>query len=191
MNSFPSARFASSWKWLARRVNIAGSRQIQLGRWALVAASNILPWPLFVGWRARLLRAAGARIGSGARIFGHLVIANPEFLTVGAGVFINVRCTFEGTGMIMIGDGTFIGPGVQIATTHHAPNNMALEAHSVSIGMSCWIGAGALLMPGCILESGTTVAAGTVMLGRSYSAGVYAGVPGRLIRAADRVLPMQ
>ena len=159
---------------------------MQLGRWALVAASNTLPWPLFVGWRARLLRAAGVRIGHGARVFGHLIIAHPEHLIIGAGAFINVQCTFEGAGEIMIGDGTFVGPGVQIATTHHAPHDMSLEAHAVSIGASCWIGAGALFMPGCILESGSTVAAGTVMLGRLYHAGVYAGVPARLIRAADR-----
>ena len=158
---------------------------LRLYRWTLIAASNLLPWPLFVNLRARLYRLAGSKVGRGARIFGQQLIGDPQNLRVGEGVFINARCIFDAFGMISIDDGTLLGPGVQIYTTHHTEDFSPI-AKPVAIGGRCWIGGGASFMPGCTLDAGSTVAAGSVLVGRHYTAGVYAGVPAKFLRPPDR-----
>ena len=114
------------------------------------------------------------------------MIAYPRRLDIAAGCFINVGCIFENEAEVRIGERSYIGPRVNFFTTDHEPTTMANRPRSIRVGADCWIGGGATLLPGCELADRTVVAAGTVMLGRSYAAALYAGVPGQLKRDAER-----
>lgn len=86
---------------------------------------------------------------------------------------------------IRIGRGTYIAPNVGIITANH--QLLDLDAHEpgrdVVIGEKCWIGMGAVLLPGVTLGPGTIVAAGAVV-STSFEGGrvVIGGVPAKLIK---------
>lgn len=86
---------------------------------------------------------------------------------------------------IVIGKGTYIAPNVGIITSNHVPGD--LDVHSdgrdVVIGCGCWIGFGAVVLPGVKLGDGTIVAAGSVVT-KSFDEDriVLAGVPAKIIK---------
>ncbi len=112
----------------------------------------------------------------------------------GARVYANFNLTMVDDGPITVGDCTLIGPNVTIATAAH-PIDSALRAKGyqynlpVVIGKNCWLGAGALIMPGVTIGDNTVVGAGSVVT-RDLPANVVAvGAPCRVLRAiteADR-----
>lgn len=89
---------------------------------------------------------------------------------------------------IVIGRGTYIAPNVGIITANHDLHN--LESHvageDVVLGEKCWIGMGAVILPGVCLGAGSIVAAGAVV-NKSYPEGglLLAGVPARPIKKLD------
>jgi maltose O-acetyltransferase len=94
-----------------------------------------------------------AQVGEGA------VIRPPFFcdygfnIRLGANVFLNFDCVILDVVEVTIGDGTQIGPAVQIYTADH-PRDMELRqsglefGRPVRIGRNVWIGGGAIILPG-------------------------------------------
>ena len=141
--------------------------------------------------REELLKAMFAEIGEGCYIEPPLH-ANwaGRFVHFGAHVYANFGLTMVDDTHIYVGDGCLFGPNVVIATAGH-PLDPALRAQSlqynmpVRIGRNCWIGAGALIMPGVTIGDDTVIGAGSVVT-RDIPAGVLAvGVPCRVLRAVD------
>lgn len=99
------------------------------------------------------------------------------------GVYINA---FNG---IMVGDYTNIGPNVAIVSANHdfINNDVHLGAAPIEIGRFCWIGAGAVILPGVKLGDFTMVGAGAIVT-KSAEEGycVLAGNPAKVIRTLDR-----
>ncbi|WP_353618748.1 sugar O-acetyltransferase [Tropicibacter sp. R16_0] len=111
-----------------------------------------------------------------------------------AGVFINFNCTMLDGDQIHIGEGTLLGPSVQIyATTHpiQAEDRIYTQdglpkyrtsAQPVTIGKHVWVGGGAIILPGVEIGDGTTVGAGSIVT-QSLPARVFAaGNPCRIVR---------
>ncbi len=86
-----------------------------------------------------------------------------------------------------IGDYTMIGPNVTIATAAHPilpelREKMYQYNMPVHIGRNCWIGAGAVIMPGVTIGEDTVIGAGSVVV-KDIPAGVVAvGNPCRIMR---------
>jgi acetyltransferase-like isoleucine patch superfamily enzyme len=99
------------------------------------------------------------------------------------GVYINADNGVE------VGDFTNIGPQVGLISANHDPvNNTAqLAAPPLRIGHFCWLGMGAVVLPGVELGDFTVVGAGAVVT-RSFPAGycVLAGNPARLLKELNR-----
>jgi acetyltransferase-like isoleucine patch superfamily enzyme len=97
-------------------------------------------------------------------------------------------CYIQGFGKIRIGDYTQIGPNVGIISSNHNPydNRHHLEAKPIRIGEYCWIGMGAIILPGVTLGDFTIVGAGAIVT-KSFSEGycIIAGNPAKLIRQLD------
>lgn len=91
-------------------------------------------------------------------------------------------------GFIRIGEGTYIAPNVGIITSNHSLNDLDAydEGRDVVIGINCWIGMNAVILPGVVLGDRTIVAAGAVVT-KSFQEGhvTIGGVPARLIRRLD------
>ena len=101
-------------------------------------------------------------------------------------VFINANCTFLDGGYIDIGAHTLIGPNVQIYTPVHPHDYMARRnpietARPVRIGQDCWIGGGAILLPGVVVGDRVIIGAGSVVTHDVPSDSIVAGNPARRI----------
>jgi acetyltransferase-like isoleucine patch superfamily enzyme len=88
-------------------------------------------------------------------------------------------------GKIYIGRGSYIAPNVGLITQNHVSGSPERhnEAFDIHIGDSCWIGMNSIILPGVMLGSRTTVAAGSVVT-KSFTEGrvVVAGNPARVVR---------
>lgn len=105
----------------------------------------------------------------------------------GKGIYANFNLTLVDDTHIYVGDFTMFGPNVVIATAGHpiAPElrEKGYQYNApIHIGKNCWIGAGALLMPGVTVGDNTVIGAGSVVT-RDIPANVVAvGNPCRVLR---------
>ena len=118
-------------------------------------------------------------------------IHSPERITRGKevypgdspNVYINA---FNG---IEVGDYTNIGPGVGLVSTNHDFINTGeyTKTGPIRIGKHCWLGMGAVVLPGITLGDFTIVGAGAVVT-KSFSQGycVLAGNPARVIKQLNQ-----
>ena len=138
--------------------------------------------------RQALLRELLAEVGEGCWI-------EPPFhanwgghhVHFGRMVYANYGLTMVDDTHIYVGDCTMFGPNVVVATAGH-PILPELREKGyqynapVHIGKRCWIGAGALIMPGVTIGDDTVIGAGSVVT-KDIPAGVVAvGNPCRVLR---------
>ena len=118
------------------------------------------------------------------------IVTHPEniFAGVDTSPGYSHGCYIQGKGEIFIDDYTQIAPNVGIISSNHdVYDNSKHINHKVKIGKYCWIGMGALIMPGVELGDFTIVGAGSVVT-KSFSEGycVVAGNPAKMIKKLDR-----
>lgn len=118
-------------------------------------------------------------------------IHNPEKIIRGANVFPgdSPGVYINAVNGVSIGDYTNIGPNVGIISSNHdlVNNEEHIAVGPISIGRFCWMGMGAVILPGVQLADFTIVGAGAIVT-RSFSEGycVIAGNPARVIRYLNR-----
>ncbi|MES2276350.1 MAG: DapH/DapD/GlmU-related protein [Bacteroidota bacterium] len=101
--------------------------------------------------------------------------------------FQHFGCYYSNTngGIITIGKGTWIAPNVGIVTTNHKIGNLSSHEppDNVTIGLDCWIGMNAVILPGVVLGNKTIVGAGSVVT-KSFPDGncVIVGNPAKLVK---------
>ena len=88
---------------------------------------------------------------------------------------------------IYVGDHTMIGPNVTIATAGHPLLPELREKNyqynmPVHIGRNCWIGAGAIILPGVTIGDHTVVGAGNIVTKDLPSSIVAVGNPCHVLR---------
>ena len=102
-------------------------------------------------------------------------------------VYANFNLTLVDDTHIYVGDYTMFGPGVIVATAGHpiAPElrqkGMQYNA-PVRIGNNCWIGAGAVILPGVTIGDNVVIGAGSVVTKDIPSDVVAVGNPCRVLR---------
>lgn len=105
----------------------------------------------------------------------------------GNNVYANFNLTCVDDTHIYVGDCTMIGPNVTIATAGHPIlpelREKAYQYNAaVHIGRNCWIGAGAIILPGVTIGDNTVVGAGSVVTKDLPSDVVAVGNPCRALR---------
>lgn len=105
----------------------------------------------------------------------------------GDGVYANFNLTLVDDTHIYVGDKTMIGPNVTIATAAHpiAPElreNAYQYNLPVHIGRNCWIGAGAVILPGVTIGENTVIGAGSIVTKDIPANVVAVGNPCRVLR---------
>lgn len=105
----------------------------------------------------------------------------------GHNVYANFNLTLVDDTHIYVGDYTMFAPNVVVSTAGH-PIEVTLREQGyqftspIHIGRNCWIGAGALILPGVTIGDNTVIGAGSVVT-RDIPANVVAyGNPCRVIR---------
>lgn len=138
--------------------------------------------------REQLLSEMFAEIGEGCYIeppfhanFGG---AHVHF---GNNIYANFNLTCVDDTHIYVGDCTMFGPNVTVATAGH-PILPSLREHGyqynapVKIGRNCWIGAGAVILPGVTVGDNVVIGAGSVVTKDIPSDVVAVGNPCKVLR---------
>ena len=105
----------------------------------------------------------------------------------GKGVYANFNLTLVDDTHIYVGDYTLFGPNVVVATAGH-PIDPELRKKTyqynfpVHIGRNCWIGAGAVIVPGVTIGDNVVIGAGSVVTKDIPSNVVAVGNPCRVLR---------
>ncbi len=105
-------------------------------------------------------------------------------ISLGAGVFLNFNCVVLDVARITIGDGTQIGPNVQLLTADHPRDTEArrkgLEfGRPITIGRNVWIGGGAIILPGVMIGDDAIIGAGSVVTRNVPAGATVVGNPAR------------
>ena len=105
----------------------------------------------------------------------------------GKNIYANFNLTMVDEGHIYVGDYTMFAPGVIVATAGHPILPELRETvyqynMPVHIGKNCWIGAGAIILPGVTIGDQVVVGAGSVVTKDLPSNVVAVGNPCRVIR---------
>lgn len=138
--------------------------------------------------RKEMLQEMFAEIGTGCYIEPPLH-ANwgGKHVHFGSHIYVNFSLTLVDDTHIFVGDYTMIGPNVTIATAGHPISPRLRERVyqynvPVHIGRNCWIGAGAVILPGVTIGDHSVIGAGSVVT-KDIPAGVVAvGNPCRVLR---------
>ena len=138
--------------------------------------------------REEMLREMFAEIGEGCYIEPPLH-ANwgGKHVHFGKNVYCIFNLTLVDDSHIFVGDYTMFAPNVVVATAGH-PILPELRERAfqynmpVHIGRNCWIGAGALIMPGVTIGDNTVIGAGSVVTRDIPSNVVAVGNPCKVMR---------
>lgn len=124
---------------------------------------------------------------------GEGVVIRPSFqcdygynIHLERGVFLNFHCVLLDVMPIRIGEGTQIGPAVQIYAADHPRDRetrlRGLECGKpVTVGKNVWIGGGAILLPGITVGDNAIIGAGTVVTKDVPAGATAVGNPGRVV----------
>lgn len=178
-------------KMLAGELYHAGDPELQADAAAARAwmvrynASLALP----PGERRVLLREIMPVVGDGAVIRPPFHCDYGYNIHLGADVFLNFGCVILDVAAVTIGDGTQVGPAVQVYAADH-PRDPAVRrtgaelGRPVTVGRNVWIGGGAILLPGVTVGDDAVIGAGAVVT-RDVAPGATAvGNPARVVRVA-------
>ena len=108
----------------------------------------------------------------------------------GSHIYANFNLTMVDDTHIYVGDYTMFGPNVTVATAGHPIlpelREQAYQYNaSVHIGKNCWLGAGAIVLPGVTIGDNVVIGAGSVVTKDIPSNVVAVGNPCRILRAVN------
>lgn len=105
----------------------------------------------------------------------------------GNNVYANFSLALVDDTHIYVGDYTMFGPNVTVATAAHPispEGRMPVTQYNkpVHIGKNCWIGSGAIILPGVTIGDNTVIGAGSVVTKDIPSNVVAVGNPCKVLR---------
>ena len=110
-------------------------------------------------------------------------------LTIGNDCVIGKGASIVAHERIVIGDDTMTGHYVYITDQNHGYEDLDVpigrqmwKNNPVRIGAGCWLGTGAVILPGTVIGDHVVVAAGSVVRGDIPDRCVVAGTPARIVR---------
>lgn len=103
----------------------------------------------------------------------------------GENVYFNVNCVVLDVVKIIIGSNVFFGPAVQIYTACHPLDPIERRNNEygkpVTIGDDCWIGGGAIILPGVSIGNRCIIGAGSIVTNTIPDDTIAVGNPARPI----------
>lgn len=108
----------------------------------------------------------------------------------GSFIYANFNLTLVDDTHIYVGDCTMFGPNVTVATAGHPIlpelREKAYQYNAeVRIGKNCWLGAGAIVLPGITIGDNVVIGAGSVVTKDLPSNSVAVGNPCRVLREVN------
>ncbi|MER6580205.1 sugar O-acetyltransferase [Nonomuraea sp. NPDC001023] len=137
--------------------------------------------------RQLILKELCGSVGDSVEVRPPFSCVYGEPISLGHRVFVNFGCVFLDMAPVDVGDGAWLGPGVQLLTGTHPLDPTLRKAgyeygEKVTVGPDAWLGGGVIVLPGVTIGEGSVVGAGSVVT-KDVPAGVVAyGNPARVIR---------
>ena len=107
----------------------------------------------------------------------------------GPRVYFNTNCVILDVCRVSIGGGTLFGPAVHIYTATHplsaAARKTSESGKPVIIGSNCWIGGGAIILPGVTIGDNCVIGAGSVVNRDIPPNSLAAGNPAKVKRQLE------
>ncbi len=152
---------------------------------ALVFKTYIFP---FYGFKAYILRAFGASVGTGLVIKPNVNIKYPWLLSIGNNVWIGEGVWIDNLSNVDIGNNVCISQGGLVLTGNHdySMQSFDLFTKKVIIKDGVWIGAKSIVCPGVVCETHSVLVVGSVATRNLNAFTIYSGLPALPIR--ERVI---
>lgn len=130
--------------------------------------------------------------GNNVQITAPFFVDYGKFIYIGNDTEVNMNCVFLDCNKITIGHHCLIAPNVQIYTAFHplkakerfagSSNWAVTRSAPVKIGNYCWIGGGAIILPGVEIGDNSVIGAGSVVTKNIPENSVAAGNPCKVIK---------
>jgi putative colanic acid biosynthesis acetyltransferase WcaF len=167
------------------RLRHRAERAVWAVAWTVLARWT--PAPLH-GWRRLVLRAFGARMARGARVYGSAKIWYPRHLAMAENAVLGPGVTCYAMAPISIGRDAVVSQRAHLcAGTHDVDDKLfQLMAEPIVIGAKAWVAAEAFVGPGVTVHEGAVLGARGVTVKDLPAWTISAGNPARVIRERQR-----
>ena len=140
-----------------------------------------------------ILKPDVIELGDHCRVDSFVKLEGGQGLTIGRGVHVSSFCHLNiGGGMLEIGDYVGLASGARIITGSNQPEGLSMSAAApkelqvvgrsyVHIHRYAFVGAGAIILPGVVLNEGACVGAGAVVTKDVPAWAIVVGSPARVI----------
>lgn len=141
--------------------------------------------------RKAMLKEMFAEIGEGCYIEPPLhANFGGKHVHFGKNIYANFNLTLVDDTHIYVGDYTMFGPNVILATAGHPIlPELRKEGYqynaSITIGKNCWIGAGAIILPGITIGDNVVIGAGSIVTKDIPSNVIAVGNPCKVLREVN------
>ena len=139
--------------------------------------------------RYALLKSIAIKCGDNVLIQSGVYLLCPENLLILNNVSIHPMCYIDATGCIEIGNDVSIAHGTTIMSSTHIFNNpnipikdQGIQNEPTIIKNNVWIGAKVTILSGIVIESGSIIAANSVITKDVPENTIMAGIAARSIR---------
>jgi acetyltransferase-like isoleucine patch superfamily enzyme len=147
---------------------------------------GLLPGPLRNGaWRL-LLGSCGKHVFWDHKVY----VKYPWLVRIGDSVAVNRGVEFfpdlSSKSGITIGSNVYLAPHVRFLASGHDLEDLEKQVGApITVGDGCWIGAGALILPGVTIGDGAVVGAGAVVTKDVAPRTIVGGSPAQVLRDRD------
>lgn len=157
-----------------------GAPRWKEGLWVLAGGlflRSAFPWPSAV--RVAVLRAFGARVGSGVFVREAVYVSFPWRLEVGDHVWIGEGVGILSLATVRIESNVCISQRAYLCTGSHDHRraDFPLRTAPITLRAGCWIAAAAFIGPGVEVGAGAVVSAGSVVTRDVPAGAVVRGNP--------------
>jgi acetyltransferase-like isoleucine patch superfamily enzyme len=160
----------------------------------LTGTASLIPTSFGVFARGFCLRVLAKKSAGMPWIQPRVTLVHLDRISFGEKLGINSGTYINGIGGISFGNHVLIGSNVTISSGMHpiegrvpAIFERKTVPKEIIIGDDVWIGAGAVIMPGVRLATGTVVGANAVVTKDTEPYSVVVGVPAVLLRVRDDI----
>jgi len=147
--------------------------------------------PPMHGWRRMVLRAFGAKIGKGVRVYPCATIWHPANLTMDDQSCLGRRVNCYNQGHIHIGRRVVISQGSHLCASSHDLSDyyFQLILRPIRIEANAWVAADAFVGPGVTVGEGAVLGACGVALRDLEPWSVYSGNPAQFLKRRELHVP--
>ncbi|MFD0418816.1 acyltransferase [Streptomyces sp. NPDC127108] len=183
----------AGWDWVQRTGAVTARRPGRL-RFGAIGEGTRLAFPQGTVFGAPWIRLGahcivGEQVTLTAGLMPDLDLGPDPILRIGDGVVLGRGSHVIADTTVTIGDDCYFGPYVYVTSTNHSYDDPHTpigkqwpRMEPVEIGPGCWIGTGAVILPGARIGRNVVVAAGAVVRGEVPDHAVVAGAPARVVR---------